>query len=333
MLKEGVSVIVCCYNSASRITATLQHLAAQVTNNINCEIIIVDNASTDNTQQTVKGVWAKNAHTEIDLLIVNQPTPGLSFAREKGIAQARYNYMVFCDDDNWLATDYISTVFNLFNNHPKAAILGGFGTAVFEDESAKPNWFDTFHSSYAVSLQPGAEASVNSVYGAGMALRKPVIAEILSRHQLFLNDRKANNLLAGGDEEICLSAKLSGYEVLYSPALKFKHYLPVNRLNWAYLKKLHIGFAKSYVVINLYNKALNSTERNLPRFYWLKKALYYSGIYIKYWPKHRKAYEVKEGTPEELNHITWKTIAQSYFDTNFKTVDIYQKIVSLKPAS
>ena len=49
---SGVSVIVCCYNSAQRLQETIKHLAQQqVPALINWEVIIVNNASTDATYE------------------------------------------------------------------------------------------------------------------------------------------------------------------------------------------------------------------------------------------------------------------------------------------
>lgn len=54
-IRAGVSIVICCYNSASRLPETLQHIAEQeVAANISWEVIVVDNASTDNTQEIAK---------------------------------------------------------------------------------------------------------------------------------------------------------------------------------------------------------------------------------------------------------------------------------------
>jgi len=56
--KDGISVVICCYNSASRLPATLQHIAEQsLDSEILWEIIIVDNASTDNTAEIASTYW------------------------------------------------------------------------------------------------------------------------------------------------------------------------------------------------------------------------------------------------------------------------------------
>jgi glycosyltransferase involved in cell wall biosynthesis len=47
---QGVSIIVCCYNSAERLPETLKHLALLESNeDVNWELIIVDNNSSDTT--------------------------------------------------------------------------------------------------------------------------------------------------------------------------------------------------------------------------------------------------------------------------------------------
>ena len=49
----GVSLVICCHNSADKLPATIQHLFdLNVKNDVPWELIIVDNASTDGTQET-----------------------------------------------------------------------------------------------------------------------------------------------------------------------------------------------------------------------------------------------------------------------------------------
>jgi GT2 family glycosyltransferase len=147
---------------------------------------------------------------------------------------------------------------------------------------------------------------------------------------VFLHGRKQNNLTSGEDSEICFRVRLAGYHILYSPQLIFKHFLTTKRLTWDYLLKLHAGLAKSFVVLNLYERALAHKTPSLPIFYWLKKTLYYSIIYLKYWPKQYSAYNKAEGAIEEIYHVMWRNIAATYFDYNFKTVSIFRTIATFK---
>ena len=324
---KGVSIIICCFNSEPLLAQTLNHIAAQnLDAGLNCEIILVDNASSDNTSETAKQVWDKNHHDKIKLTIVHETRSGLAYARQRGIKEAQYEYLVYCDDDNWLDKNYINDVVKLFDSYPKVAILGGTGTAAFENENTKPAWFDKYYQSYAIGPQAHGETMVNGVYGAGMAIRKSVLIQVIDMQPMFLHGRKQAELTSGEDSEICFRVRLAGYQILYSPKLIFTHFLTAKRLTWAYLLKLHVGLAKSFVVLNLYEQAAISEKTTLPAFYWLKKALYYVIIYLKYWPLQYTAYKKGEGTIEEIYHVTWKNIALNYFEYNFKTTSIYRKI-------
>ena len=322
MSKEGVSIIICCYNSSLRIEKTLEHLANQEINDIGCEIILVDNASSDNTVNIAKAVWSKIQNSKFVFSIIHEKIQGVAYARKKGANKANYEYLIFCDDDNWLDQTYVKNVYELFVLHPEISVLGGMGIAQFEDESLKPVWFDKFYQSYAIGD--------NVEKTAGMAIRKSILIEVMNNQPMFLHGRKQNHLSSGEDAEICLRVRLAGYKILYSPQLTFQHFLTKKRLTWDYLKKLSIGFAQTNVVLCLYERALNSQKPELSPFYWLKKGLYYWGIYLKYWPKHYSAYKNGEGTIEEIHHITWSTIAKSYWRYNFKTIKIYNKIIALK---
>jgi len=329
MLAEGVSIIICCYNSAKRLPETIRHLAEQKFIG-HWEIIIVNNRSNDDTGKVAKIEWHKYALPNVEFKVVDEQKPGLNYARKKGTETSNYECLIFCDDDNWLHEDYVKNALSLLKSNPRVAILGGIGTAEFEGHLSKPPWFDNFYHGYAIGAQADKESKVNSVYGAGMVVRKSVINMVTGKHPLFLHGRKLNQLTAGDDAEMCMRVRLAGYDILYSPQLKFKHFLPDNRLKWDYLKKLYIGFAKTHVAINLYEKVLNSQSATINPFYWLKKGLYYWGIYLKYWPKHYSVYKKGEGTIGEIHHLTWKNIAVSYFEYNIKTVIIFREITALK---
>lgn len=294
---------------------------------------MVDNASTDDTAVVAERIWLECSNNKIDFTTVHEPAPGLSKARRKGIDTAKFEFLIFCDDDNWLDENYVQNTFRLLWAKPAAAILGGIGTAQFQNAASKPAWFDKLYHGYAVGPQAESMRQVAAVYGAGMVVRKSALQKAVANTSAFLSDRNKKNLSAGGDTELCFRAKLAGYEVWYCPELTFKHFLHPDRLTWDHLKKLHAGFAESHVIINLYERALNNDHSRLPVFYWLKKALYYTGIYLKYWPMHYSAYKNGEGTVEELRHITWKIIALNYFEYNFKTLSIYQNIIMHKKNS
>lgn len=94
--KEGVSVVIPMYNSATTIQRTVDSVLKQTYKNL--EVIIVDDASSDNSVDIIK---------EIDdpriILIENDCNMGPSGSRNKGVKYANYAYIAFEDsDDIWL---------------------------------------------------------------------------------------------------------------------------------------------------------------------------------------------------------------------------------------
>jgi glycosyltransferase involved in cell wall biosynthesis len=323
-----ISVIICCYNSEQKIGQTLIHVAQQnLLSNTLAEIILVNNKSTDQTVAKAKAVWKKLA-APFRLSIIDEQNPGLNHARKTGIKNSMGRFVIFCDDDNWLDKDYLETVLSYFNANPSISILGGVGEAVFEYQ--KPWWFDKFYHGYAVGKQLPKEGYLNTVYGAGMAIRKEVLtSKKFNAIPFLLSDRKGTELSAGGDSEICLRARLLGHNIFFTEKLKFKHFLTDNRLTWKYLKKLHLGFAHSAIVLNLYDMVLHN--RPLPKLYWLKKSFLYFGRSIKYSVLNLGILFGKdEGKARAINLNDWFFLTRKYLQYNFQINDKYKLISKLR---
>jgi glycosyltransferase involved in cell wall biosynthesis len=264
---KGISVIICCYNSAMKLIPTLNHLAKQrALQGLPYEVIIVDNNCTDNTVTVAIQTW-ESLNAPFKLSIIKQAEPGLSHARQMGIEKASYEYAVLCDDDNWLCEDYLLKVYNLFEDMPEVAVIGGVGEATADKPI--PSWFVKLQGfGYAVGNEGRQTGYVDSVYGAGMGLRKQVISTLLNEEFSFiLSDRTGTNLLSGGDTEISILIKKSGYNIYFDSSLTFKHYLTSNRLQWNYYLRLRRSFGKASAYLQLYNltdlseQSLKNTNR------------------------------------------------------------------------
>ncbi|HRH51324.1 MAG TPA: glycosyltransferase [Panacibacter sp.] len=235
-LQAGVSVIICCYNSASRIGVTLKHIALQkVPEQISWEVILVDNNSSDDTRTKALQEWEQHPVT-VSFKIVPEEKAGLIYARQKGISEAKYDLLLFCDDDNWLEENYIRYAFEIMNSKSSVAILGGMSDGNFESE--KPGWFDTFQNAYAIGKplkQSGIANNRTYIAGAGMIIRKQLF-ELLDKLQFtpLLTGRKGSELLSGEDSEISLLALFLGYDLYYDERLKFTHFITGKRLSWKY---------------------------------------------------------------------------------------------------
>jgi glycosyltransferase involved in cell wall biosynthesis len=261
-LNPGVSVIVCCYNSSQRLPETIKHLALQkVPADIQWEVIVVDNASTDSTAVTATAEWEKYDLNNVPLCVVNQPVAGLSNARDKGIITAQYEYLLFCDDDNWLCDDYVERAFKIMYGDNQIGVLGGYGLVEAEQPALLSDELLNFTTVW------GPQKWVTDchwVYGAGSVYRKSILLELKNAnwHQVTTG-RIGNKLLSGEDVEICLMNHLMGYKIIADDNLKFKHFVALERQNVAYILNVAFWLSYSSVLLNGYFALVNNDERSI----------------------------------------------------------------------
>jgi glycosyltransferase involved in cell wall biosynthesis len=261
-MKEGVSIIFCCYNSVSRIHSTLEHLSRQKVNECPAwEIIVVNNNSTDDTEGAVRKC-IDEFHLD-NLTLVNEVRPGLMNARMTGGKNASFGILSFIDDDNWVENAWVEKVYRIFRKHPEVSILGGSSTAHLETNP--PEWFGHFSFAYAVGKQQEKSgivpASRGFIWGAGLSVRMDCwMSAEKDQQTFFLTGRKGNFLSAGEDSELCLYWQLKGKKIWYEEDLRFIHSIASNRLSDSYLTRLFSGFGSSEVILRIYRMVLQSSE-------------------------------------------------------------------------
>lgn len=250
-----VSVIICCFNSATRIRETLEHLSNQTYDA--WELILVDNNCTDETVATSLAAWSELRST-IPLRIICEKETGLAMARRTGIQHSKGTLVLLCDDDNHLREDYIEIAAALFHERSDVGILGGQAVPKFECQM--PIWFWNHAGNYAVgspSLQSGDVSQRKYVFGAGMVLRRDVLQKLLdSGVKSVLLDRQGKQLSSGGDSEICRWFIAAGYKIWFEERLVFDHLIPKDRLTADYVIRLHIGMQASGLVLYKYDEVL-----------------------------------------------------------------------------
>jgi len=268
-VEEGVSIIVCCYNSVGRIEKTLSHLA-ELKLVTETELVVVDNNSSDETGKVVSKKW-KELNSPFSLNLVFEGTPGLSNARKKGVASSKYSYILFCDDDNFLSTDYLTFGYKFMTSNPDVGALFGFSRPFFE--SSPPEWIYDFLGAYAVGpdgLDSGEVLPPTVPWGAGLWMPKEFLNQVWpDKRESKLADRTGKSLSSGGDTELCYWAKELGYKWYFLKEMTFEHLVPESRMTKGYLRELFYCFGEAEARINyFYNfkTKTNSSELRKQNF-------------------------------------------------------------------
>jgi glycosyltransferase involved in cell wall biosynthesis len=321
----GVSIVICTYNGTTRLADTLSHLSQQIIR-VPVELILVDNASSDGAKHFADEWWKQHGNPKIHYKSFEQPLPGKSYAQEMGYSNSSYEYLLVCDDDNWLAPHYVQTAYEIMNTNDQIGALGGWCEAVFEN--AKPEWFDTYALFYAVSKQGTKSGDVTHkkgcLYGAGMVIRKS--------HWKYLNElgfqplltcRKGNTLASGGDTEYSYVLRLLGYKMWYDERLYFKHYIPTGRMNLDYVLRIRKAMSTSNFVVSIYTDKLKGKKRtqggfmreflNQIRHYFLKNLkMYFSS-----------QFDSKERSKEYFRKLKRLLFSYKNYKHNYNSMDTW----------
>ncbi|WP_239749667.1 glycosyltransferase family A protein [Mammaliicoccus sp. O-M53] len=104
--KKLFSIIITSYNNEDKIQRAIDSILNQTVDSKYYEIIVVDDKSTDNTQNLVEQYYSKN----IKLTILDQNSGGPSKPRNIGINEATGKYVYFLDADDYLAPDILKRI-------------------------------------------------------------------------------------------------------------------------------------------------------------------------------------------------------------------------------
>jgi cellulose synthase/poly-beta-1,6-N-acetylglucosamine synthase-like glycosyltransferase len=248
----------------------------KVITDIPWEILVIDNASTDNTAEVAQSQWPVNSLTP--LRIVREPQLGIGNARYRSFSEARYEIISFIDDDNWVRADWINNVADFFQQHPKASAVGGPSRAVFA--GTPPKWFSGVSSFYAIGVQHARAGDITDEPGtllwtAGMSLRKEKALELVRKgFHFYACGGSSLPLKTGEDTELCFALRAGGGRLYYEPKLEIEHYMPPERLTWPKALRLMRTMGNASVLLDLYQIALG-TSHFATRPAWKNSWLFY----------------------------------------------------------
>lgn len=268
-MNKGITIIICTFNGVDRLSETIGHIARQaVPREIAWEVILADNASTDGSSIFAEREWQKYNISEVSFKIINEPKPGKLYALQHAIKEARYEYLIICDDDNWLSPDYVKTVYPLLESMPNVAAIGGRGIPVTTG-IALPGWFQNYHSAYAVGSQADRTGILKPrklLWGAGLSTRKSLYLEMYKTYPSFLPEHEEKNILSAEDTEYCIRLVLKGYDLYYDASLIYQHFIPDFKLTTSFRdEKLMKGFENAYIILRKYHAAMRATIKTKGR--------------------------------------------------------------------
>jgi len=210
-----VSVVICTRDRAETLRRCLT--AVQALDYPDFEVIVVDNASTtDATRALVLSLPG--------LLYVREDRPGLDWARNRGIAEARHEIVAYTDDDTQVDASWLRGLAEAFSE-PGVDAVTGLVVPMALDTKARVYFEDVYGGmgrGFTPWFRPGGSVSTRDQLwssscgvGANMAFRRAVFARV-GLFDPALDVGTATR--GGGDIEMFHRIMARGAGLAYTPA-------------------------------------------------------------------------------------------------------------------
>lgn len=257
-----VSVIIANYNYGRYIGQALRSVAAQ--NYDDWELIVVDDGSTDDSRRVV-------LESGVPCRYFYQQNRGAASARNRGLEEARGEYINFLDADDLLLPGKLALQVAYMEDHPEVAVVYGDTTYFYEDGSQRPE------RSFSRGLRTPPFLESGTIFGA------LVINSLFSTNAAL--SRREALLEIGGFDESLLAAE--DYDLWLRMAKRYRFaYLDVPVARY----RIHGG-----------NKVFSMPEKRLQALERIWDKVVHSDAFIRLPKRVRSNFYLRVATEYTLN--------------------------------
>ena len=237
MRRIVISVVICTHNRSHSLRTALGSFAhLRVPRDIEWEVVVVDNNSTDDTRAVVE---AFSDAQWINLRYVQEPRIGLSYARNRGIEEAAGDVVSFIDDDVILDQGWLAAVHEAFSLYPAACVTG---RVLLQPGLPKPAWWHDQYDEILGEFDRGSRIILSRALSGdvmGIGANLSFQSRVFKQHGLFRTDlgRQGKKLLMGEESEYYDRLRQKGELVVYYPHALLYHAPNTARFTRRYVRR------------------------------------------------------------------------------------------------
>ena len=232
-----LSLIIPTHNRSERLIAALESVIRQDLPAADWECVVVSNNSTDDTVARFGDFAAR--YPGLNLRLVTEDGPGVSYARNRGIAETSAPLLVFIDDDERINPGFLRASADFFDAHPDAVVAGG--RIIAEYVTGRPAWLSKYTEmpianpmDFGDAVRPFPAGRVPG--GGNMAFRR---SAALRYGGFDPSLGRVGRMLIGGEENDFFERLMRGGETCwYVPGAVMWHIIPPEKLTESYFRRL-----------------------------------------------------------------------------------------------
>lgn len=246
-LQPDLSVVVCTFDRDDLVARLFEHLASMERPAATVELVLVNNNAPRELDASLV-LAARALEQFVSVVVVDCSPPGLSRARNAGLASSRAQLVAFLDDDALPDATWFDEVVDAFDDHPRAGAIGG---PVLPDWSGpRPNWLGKDLEGVLSVLEEVTEARSlpqgEYVVGANMAFRSALLRAAGGFPEHL---GRVGSSLLGNEEQLPQDGlREAGWEVWLVPGPRVGHLIHADRLQKAWFLRRYAWQAASDVL-------------------------------------------------------------------------------------
>ncbi|CAN5566478.1 hypothetical protein BH09GEM1_BH09GEM1_37770 [soil metagenome] len=236
MTDVRATVVVCTRNRAAVLGRALDSLTQlRIPATVTWGVLVVDNASTDATPDV-----AAQFRDRLPIRTVSEPNPGLSHARNRGVAEARGQYLIWIDDDAVAHPGWLASYLVAFDAHPDAAVFGGPIDVAFD--GPLPEWFSQvlprvapLYGQRELGDEPAALVAAEEALPFGGNYATRAIEQRRFAYDPSLGRHPEHPHRGSEESKVMLDMLRSGSSGRWLPAARVTHLLGADRASTTYI--------------------------------------------------------------------------------------------------
>lgn len=271
---NSISIVFATFNGSPTIEKTLQSLEKlNCPQNVTLNIVIVDNASTDNTFSILK-----NYSDKLPLTILQESKKGKNSALNKALTNINElgELIIFSDDDVVFSENVLERYVELATKETEFSLFGGKITPYWLEQPPKAI-LEGIPQTVAFALtdekdgyQQGAIDAIK-IHGPNMAVRKELFLQGMRFDESI--GPSGNNYVMGSETDFLSRAEKKGYKAFFDSTIVVQHIIRPYQYTNAWLKNRAYKAGRSLLYVQIRNNENVDLSTTLGYPLWALKKL------------------------------------------------------------